>query len=91
MSTAETISASVRNLLTLAMSEDDDRLTTPPNKLYSRKVKELAAKLGVSEPYMFRKIKDSTWTIGDLDRLAEYFGVHPADLVPGPHDGEEKG
>lgn len=88
-STAETISQTVRNMLAIMVSEDRDKLrNNTPRQVYSLRLKDLARHLNVTATYMPRKIKDAVWTIEDLDRLASYFDLYPADFVPGP--GDEK-
>lgn len=86
--TGEVVSQTVRALLADAVSEDRASLLAGKtvNQIYSMRLKDLAHRLGVTEAYMPRKIQAGAWTIRDLDVLAEYFGVYPADLVPGPSD-----
>lgn len=87
-SSGETVSQTVRNLLAIAVSEDREALAAghTVNALYSQKLRELADHLGVTHAYMPRKLKDGTWDMRDLDKLAEYFGTWPVEFVPGPHD-----
>lgn len=86
-STGEIISQTVRNLLARAVSQDLDALAQgDPKRVYSQKLNELADHLGVSHPYMPRKVKSGTWSAEDIDRLAAWFDIYPQDLVPGPHD-----
>jgi len=90
LKTGDTVSETVRNMLALAVGEDRDTLAqsgTVP-RAYSVKLKELATHLGVSEAYMPRKLKAGVWTTGDIDLLAGFFDLWPADFVPGP--GDEK-
>lgn len=50
---------------------------------------ELASSLGISPSYMPRKIYEGRWNFDDLDRLAEIFGLEPADIVRGYHNIKE--
>jgi hypothetical protein len=85
--TGDVISQTVKNLLMEAVREDQDALiVSTPTKEYNRKVHDLADFLGVSRPYMPRKIQSGSWSARDLDRLAIYFRKYPQDFVPGPHD-----
>lgn len=86
-STGETVSQTVLNLLAIAVSEDRETLAgSTVHKVYAEKLRSLADHLGVSHAYMPRKLKAGTWTVDDLDRLAEYFGMWPVEFVPGPND-----
>lgn len=86
-STGEIISQTVRSLLADAVSEERDALAVnTPRQVYTRKQNELADFLGVSRPYLPRKIEAGTWTSRDLDRLATFFDLCPMDFVPGPDD-----
>jgi hypothetical protein len=87
-STGDIISQTVKNLLADAVSEDRDALATSrnPRRLYTEKQNELADFMGVSRPYMPRKIDAGTWSAEDLDKLATYFHKYPMDFVPGPND-----
>lgn len=86
-STGQTISQTVENMLADAVSEDREALAHHTvRQVYSAKLNALADFLGVSRPYMPRKIKSGTWSPEDLDKLAIYFGRYPMDFVPGPND-----
>jgi hypothetical protein len=86
-STGSIISQTVKNLLADAVSEDRDALAkSTPNKVYSQKQNALADYMGISRPYMPRKILAGTWDAEDLDKLAAYFKKYPMDFVPGPDD-----
>lgn len=87
-STGQIISQTVESLLATAVSEDRDALAQgmTSRKIYSQKLQQLADYLGVSYPYMPRKIKSGSWDAGDIDRLAIYFNCYPQDFVPGPND-----
>lgn len=88
--TGATISQTVENMLALKVSEDRESLTgSTVRKVYTRKLRELADHLGVSEAYMPRKIQAGTWDSRDLDRLADFFGMWPEDFVPGRQDEEK--
>lgn len=85
--TGLTVSATVNNLLGVAVSEDRQNLPEAGVRaVYREKLQELATYLGVSYAYMPRKLKAGTWTTGDLDRLADFFDMWPVDFVPGPED-----
>lgn len=85
--TGQTISQTVENMLADAVSEDREALANHTvRQVYSQKLNALADYLGVSRPYMPRKIKSGTWSPEDLDRLAIYFQRYPMDFVPGPND-----
>jgi hypothetical protein len=87
MSTGATISQTVENLLAIRVSEDRDSLAgSTVRKVYTKKLNELADYLGISGAYMPRKIQSGTWNSGELDRLADFFGMWPGDFVPGPED-----
>lgn len=86
-STGKTVSETVNNLLGIAVSED--RRTLPDvgvRAVYREKLQELAKHLGVSYAYMPRKLKSGTWTVDDLDKLADFFNMWPMDFVPGSMD-----
>lgn len=86
-STGQIISQTVENLLADAVSEDREALAHQTvRQVYSAKLNALADFLGVSRPYMPRKIKSGTWSPEDLDKLAIYFQRYPMDFVPGPDD-----
>lgn len=86
-STGDVISHTVKNLLMDRVKDDQAALSTStPIRIYNQKVRELADFLGVSQPYMPRKIKSGSWDSHDLDRLSIYFDMFPQDFVPGPHD-----
>ncbi|MCP9209694.1 hypothetical protein [Streptomyces cucumeris] len=88
--TGQTISETVQNLLAIMVSEDRESLSKGTvRQVYSKKLRELAKHLGVSEPYMPRKILSGTWDADDLDKLADFFGTWPIEFVPGPHDEEK--
>jgi hypothetical protein len=87
-STGQIISQTVESLLATAVSEDRDALAEglTLRKIYSQKLRDLADYLGVSYPYMPRKIKSGSWDAVDIDKLAIYFHCYPQDFVPGPND-----
>lgn len=86
-STGAVISQTVKSLLADMVSEDRDALAhNKPRRVYTQKQDALADYLGVSRPYMSRKIDSCTWSAADLDRLASFFGKYPMDFVPGEHD-----
>jgi|SRR5690606_574778 len=86
-STGSIISQTVKNLLADAVSEDRDALAeNTPNRVYSQKQDALADYMGISRPYLPRKIKAGSWDANDLDKLASYFNKYPMDFVPGPND-----
>ncbi|MFE0472483.1 helix-turn-helix domain-containing protein [Streptomyces sp. NPDC058947] len=87
-STGKIISQTVKNLLADAVSEDRDALAVSrhPRRVYTQKQDELADYMGISRPYMPRKIDAGTWSADDLDKLARYFNKYPMDFVPGPND-----
>jgi hypothetical protein len=85
--TGETVSATVNNMLAVEVSEDRGNLPdVGVRAVYRKKLQELARHLGVSYAYMPRKLKSGTWTMDDLDGLANFFKMWPADFVPGPED-----
>lgn len=87
LSTGETISRTVENMLAIMVSEDRDQLAVSTvRKVYSKKLKALATHLGVSEAYLPRKIQAGTWDAKEIDQLAEFFEMWPEDFVPGPKD-----
>lgn len=89
-STGQIISQTVKNLLAEAVSEDRDALATrSPRKVYTEKQDALADFMGVSRPYMPRKIEAGTWDAVDLDKLASYFHLYPVDFVPCSNDDWE--
>lgn len=86
-STGKIISQTVETMLADAVSEDREALSSSTvRQIYSKKLTDLADFLGVSHPYMPRKIKSGTWSSDDLDRLAIFFHVYPDEFVPGPND-----
>jgi len=90
MTTGATISQTVENLLAIQVSEDRDGLAgSTVRKVYTKKLNELAAHLGVTPEYMPRKLKAGTWDADELDQLADFFGMWPGDFVPGQEDETE--
>lgn len=86
-STGSIISQTVKTLLADLVREDPDALAkSTPNKVYTQKQNALADYMGISRPYMPRKILAGTWDAEDLDKLATYFRKYPMDFVPGPND-----
>lgn len=89
-STGATISETVENLLAIRVSEDRDSLAgSTVRKVYTDKLRELAAHLNVSVAYLPRKIQAGTWDSRELDKLADFFQMWPGDFVPGPEDETE--
>lgn len=43
----------------------------------------LADAMGVAREYMPNKMRDSRWTMEDIDRLTEIFNVEPAAIISG--------
>lgn len=85
-STGMKVSYTVEALLAEAVSKERSAFAQGegPRRVYSQKLRELADYLGVSHPYMPRKIKSGSWSVSDLDKLAVYFGKNPRYFVPGP-------
>ena len=85
----ETVSETVRSLLMELVNEETDLATVGyvgQTRLYNRKLREMAAYIGVSPEYMPVKLKKCFWELKDLDKMSDYFDIEPADfLTQGSH------
>lgn len=55
---------------------------------YNATQTQLAEVLGVAQPAVSKKLKGATpFTLTEIDRLARFFGVHPAELLGGHGPG----
>lgn len=50
---------------------------------YGQRPGDVAAVFGTSTKYMAQKLRDSRWTVDDIDTISAYFGVPPAAVVTG--------
>ena len=84
-SSREIVSETVRSLL-LELTYNDPDLDDPGANLgavYQRKVREMAAYMHVSPAYLPGKIKKHYWNLDDLDKIAAFFDLEPADFLRG--------
>lgn len=43
--------------------------------------RDLLPALGLSEPTMYSRFSDNSWTVKELERVAEFLGVEAGELI----------
>lgn len=77
------VSDTVRMLIIDLVNEDPEVGKTAYTRLYNKKLREMAGYLGINQDYMPVKMKRGHWGLDDLDKLADFFDMEPADFLPG--------